>query len=109
MGQMIEIQPQIRVRQTIPILDPLEDLRAIIDNDMGMDAARLFDDVIESMEVEFCEFYGIDKVGDDYEAISDGYRRMLVDTMNELGEILEAKRLDRKRIQQLYEQLYDNL
>lgn len=110
MGSVIEI-PRIikRKKQIRTILEPKEELREIIDEYCGMEAARLFDEVIEEERDQIMDEYGIDKIGDDYEAISDGYRNMLVDTMNELQEIVYANRLDRKRLERLWKKLHSNL
>lgn len=105
MGQIIEIPAQIRIKQTISILDPQKELREIIDSDLGSDAADLYDTVIKQIEAEYL---GISD-GDDYEDIADGYWNMLVDTMNELQEIVYAKRLDRNRLERLYMKLNNNL
>ena len=102
MGQVIEIPAQIRVKQTLCILDPQKELREIIDNDLGPDAADLYDTVIAQMEVG-------EYTGDDYEKIADGYWNMLVDTMNELQEIVYANRLDRKKLERLYMKLNNNI
>jgi len=103
MGHIIEI-PRIvrRKKEKRVILNPREDLREIIDDVLGGEVARLYDGVITELEDDQPE-------GDDWESISDGYRNMLVDTMNELQEIVYANRLDRKRIERLYQQLNKNL
>lgn len=98
---VIEIIPQIRKRETVTVMDPIQDLRWIIDTNLGMDAARLFDDIIYDLKSG--------PEGDDYEQIADGYRRMLVDTMNELHEIISQNRLNRKRLEDLYKELDSNL
>lgn len=98
---VIEIPPQIRQRQILTVLNPKRELREIIDADLGMEAAKLYDDILD-------EFRYV-PTGDDYEAISDGYRNMLVDVMNELGEIIFQKRLDRKKIERLYDRLNRDL
>ena len=98
---VIEIPPQIRQRQILTVLDPKRELREIIDADLGMEAAKLYDDILD-------EFRYV-PTGDDYERIADGYHNMLVDVMNELGEIISQKRLDRKRIERLCEQLNRDL
>ncbi|MBQ9609361.1 MAG: hypothetical protein IJV15_07965 [Lachnospiraceae bacterium] len=86
-------------------MNPRDELREIIDEYLGMDVANLFDQVIEEIEYDLTP----DEIGDDYEAISDGYRNMLVDTMNELQEIVYAKRIDRKRLERLWQNLNKNL
>jgi hypothetical protein len=102
----VKIQPQIRMEH-VEILFSQDDLRELLDSDMGYDVACFFDEVLEEVHKEYQELF--DLPGDDYESISDGYRNMLVDTMNALDEILQQKRLDRKRIEKIYNQLYDNL
>lgn len=101
MGYVITIEPQIRARQNLTILNPREDLREIIDNDMGMEVAQLYDDVIRDLEEEYSE----ESTGDDYEAIADGLHNKLVDFMNELEEILSAQRINRNRLEKLREKV----
>lgn len=101
MGYVITIEPQIRVRQNVTILNPREDLREIIDSDMGMEVAQLYDDVIRELEEEYSE----ESMGDDYEAIADGLHNKLVDFMNELEEILSAQRINRNRLEKLREKV----
>lgn len=112
-GHVIEIPRIIRRKKKIVTIldsDADRDLRELIDEYLGMDAAHLFDQVIEQTEQDIMEEYGIDGIpGDDYESISDGYRNMLVDTMNELQEIVYAKRIDRKRLENLWKNLHNNL
>ena len=113
MGSVIEI-PRIirRKKKMITVFDDEadRDLRELIDEYLGMDAARLFDQVLEQERQNIMEEYGIDEIpGDDYEAISDGYRNMLVDTMNKLQEIVYANRLDRKKLEAVWKNLHDNL
>lgn len=55
MGYVITIEPQIRTRQNVTILNPRDDLREIIDNDMGMEVAQLYDNVIRELEEEYSE------------------------------------------------------
>lgn len=101
MGHVIMIEPQIRARRTMAILNPRDELRKIIEADMGTDVANLYDEVICELEEN--------GTGDDYEAISDGYRNKLVDVMNELHEIVMQKRLNRDRLERLYERLNKEL
>lgn len=101
MGHVIMIEPQIRARQTMTILNPRDELRKIIEDDMGADVANLYDEVICDLEES--------DMGDDYEDISDGYRNRLVDVMNELHEIVMQKRLNRPRLEKLYERLNKEL
>ena len=101
MGQVIMIEPQIRARQTMTILNPRDELRKIIEDDMGADVANLYDEVICELEEN--------GTGDDYEAIADGYHDMFVDIINELHEIVMQKRLNRPRLEKLYERLNKEL
>lgn len=107
MARVIEIEPQIRRRQTVTILCPQDDLREIIDQDMGIEAARLYDEVISDLEIEYAGQNESD--GDDYEKIADGYRNRLVDVMNELQEIVMQKRMNRRRLEKLWQQLNNEL
>ena len=99
MGRMIEILPQIRAKQVIPIINPKDELRQILYDDMGSDITDLYDSVIRELEEKD------DYNGDDYESIADGYHNLLVDYMNELQEIVMQKRLDRKKLENLYEKM----
>lgn len=101
MGHIITIEPQIRARQTVTILNPREDLREILDNDMGLEIANLFDEVI--CEAEGPEEFGC--IGDNYEEIADGYYNMLSEFVDELEEILSQKRLNRGRLEHLHERI----
>lgn len=47
--------------------------------------------------------------GDNHEKVADGYRGMAVDTMNDLHEVLMQPRLNRKRLEAIYENLNGNL
>lgn len=96
MGCIVEILPQIRAKQIIPIINPKDELRQILYDDMGSDIADLYDGVIRELEEKD------DYSGDDYESIADGYHNLLVDYMNELQEILVQKRLDRRRLETLH-------
>ena len=113
MGHVLEIPRIIRRKKKIVTIFDDEadrDLRELIDEYLGMEAAYLFDQVLEQERENIMEEYGIDEIpGDDYEKISDGYRNMLVDTMNELQEIVYAKRIDRKRLENLWKNLNNNL
>ena len=62
---------------------------------LGRDAAETFQRLITKE----------DEGGDNYELIADEYRDALVNAMNDLEEVLKAKRLDRKRL----ERIYDNI
>lgn len=59
---------------------------------LGRDAAETFQRLITKE----------DEGGDNYELIADGYRDALVNAMNGLEEVLKAKRLDRKRLENIY-------
>ena len=48
-------------------------------------------------------------MGEDYERIADGYRGMAVDAMNGLHEVLMQPRLNRKRLEAIYDNLNKNL
>ena len=62
---------------------------------LGRDAAEAFRRLVTKE----------DEGGDNYELIADGYMNALVNAMNDLEEVLKAKRLDRKRL----ERIYDNI
>lgn len=80
-----------------------QELKRIIREHLGTDCEKLFDEV----EDEWVDPVGEDKEG--YERISDGYRNMLVDVMNELHEILSQKKISRKRLEEIYNDLNANL
>ena len=47
-----------------------------------------------------------DEYGDNYELIADGYRNALIDTMNDLHEVLYGKnRISRKRLEEIHDRL----
>lgn len=104
MGHIITIEPQIRARQTVTILNPVKDLREILDNDMGMEVANLFDEAINDA-IYNAEIDEIKCKGDDYEKIADGYHNMLSEFVDELEEILSQKRLNRGRLERLHERI----
>jgi hypothetical protein len=85
------------------------DFRYYIEQYMGYEAANYFDECIKDAQDEIEDMYGSTSTGDDYEAISDGYRNQLVDVMNELKEIVYEKRINRKRLEELYLNLEENL
>lgn len=80
-----------------------QELKRIIREHLGTDCEELFEEV----ENEWVDSVGEDK--EDYERISDGYRNMLVDVMNELHEILSQKKISRKRLEEIYNDLNANL
>lgn len=80
-----------------------QELKRIIREHLGTDCEELFEEV----ENEWVDSVGKDK--EDYERISDGYRNMLVDIMNELHEILSQKKISRKRLEEIYNDLNANL
>lgn len=80
-----------------------QELKRIIREHLGTDCEELFEEV----EDEWVDPDGEDK--EDYERISDGYRNMLVDVMNELYEILSQKKISRKRLEEIYNDLNANL
>ena len=100
MGQVIMIEPQIRARQTLTILNPREELRELINADMGTEVANLYDEVI-------CELYGKSNIC--YEAIADNYYNILVDCINDLKEIVMQKQLNREQLERLYRRLNKEL
>lgn len=72
----------------------------------------VFDIVLKSLEEAgyeevLAELRG--ENGDNYEKIADGYRGIAVDTMNDLHEVLMQPRLNRKRLEAIYENLNKNL
>lgn len=88
--------------QNFVMFDPEKDIEEIIKDNLGHDMSSVFHELIWNLK-------SVEPEGDDYERIADGYRQMLVDTMNELQEIVYAKRLDRKRLERLYKELDNNL
>lgn len=75
-------------------------LQKIIREHLGRDCEELYEEII-------AELGGED--GDDYEKISDGFRAMAVDAMNALHEVLMQPRLNRKRLEAIYDDLNKNL
>lgn len=75
-------------------------LQQIIREYLGRDCEELYEEVLAELRGEN---------GDDYEKVADGYRDMAVDTMNELHEVLMQPRLNRKRLEAIYENLNKNL
>lgn len=75
-------------------------LQKIIREHLGRDCEELYEEII-------AELGGED--GDDYEKIADGFRAMAVDAMNTLHEVLMQPRLNRKRLEAIYDNLNKNL
>ena len=75
-------------------------LQQIIRENLGRDCEELFTEIISELK-------GMD--GEDYETIADGYRDMAVDAMNGLHEALIQPRLNRKRLEAIYDNLNKNL
>lgn len=83
-------------------------LQQIIHENLGRDCEELYEEVLaELYEEVLAERRG--ENGDNYEKIADGYRGMAVDTMNDLHEVLMQPRLNRKRLEAIYENLNRNL
>lgn len=75
-------------------------LQKIIYERLGRDCEELFTEIIEELkEVD----------GEEWEKIADSYRNMAVNAMNELREVLEQPRLNRKRLEAIYNNLNKNL
>ena len=81
----------------------------IIRENLGRDCDELFYLLFEDARNE-------QSCGDDYEVIADGYRGMLLDTVEELDGILllfRSKRLNRtdlqKRLQNCRDNIYNNI
>lgn len=102
MGHVITLKGE----RNAVILDPRREFRELVEEYMGCEAATLFDEIISEVQEEIEDRYA---GGDDYEAISDGYRGQLVDVMNDIEEILCAKRINRKRLEGIYLNLNNNL
>ena len=80
--------------------NPEEELQKIISEHLGSDCEELYTEIIYELK-------GMD--GEDYERIADGYRGMAVDAMNGLHEVLMQPRLNRKRLEAIYDNLNKNL
>ena len=108
MGHIITLPCVIKAKRNETILDPRRDFRYLIEEYMGYEAANLFDEILVEVEEEVDELYATNQRhpdGDDYESISDGYRGLLVDTMNDLHEVLTQKRINRKRLEEIHDRL----
>lgn len=80
--------------------DPEEVLQKIIYERLGLDCEELFTEIIS-------EHKGMDV--EDYEMIIDDYRGMAEDAINGLHEVLMQPRLDRKRLEAIYDDLIISL
>ena len=78
----------------------VDKLQQIIRENLGLDCEELYTEIISELK-------GMD--GEDYESIADGYRGMAVDAMNGLHEALMQPRLNRKRLEAIYDNLNKNL
>lgn len=104
MGHIITIPCVVEKKQNHTILDPERDFGYLIEQYMGDEARRLYEEIIADYKSE------VEAVlGDDYESIADGYRNELVSTMNALKEELDKPRLNRKNVERIYDNLYKNL
>lgn len=84
--------------------DNYRDFKYLIEEYMGYEALKVFEEILQSVEEETDRLYAPN--GDDYEAISDGYRGLLIDTMNDLHEVLYGKnRISRKRLEEIHDRL----
>jgi len=88
--------------QSFIMFNPKEEMEDIIKDNLGYDMSNAFHELIYDLTFDVPE-------GDDYEKIADGYYQMLLNVWHELEEIIYAKRLDRKRLERLCENLNKNL
>lgn len=113
MGHTITLPCVIKAKhnETISISydDSYRDFKYLIEEYMGYEALKVFEEILQSVEEETDRLYaeGLRHPnGDDYEAISDGYRGLLIDTMNDLHEVLYGKnRISRKRLEEIHNRL----
>jgi len=103
MAVVLRIPTKQIPEQSIVVLTPKLELADILRDNLGDDVSNAYNEVVYELENKD------EPTGDDYEAIADGYYQMLMDTWNELEEILNSKRIDRKRLENLYEELGNNL
>lgn len=82
----------------------VEAFKRVIYERLGRDAEEMFDSIIADIKYEFSP-----EGRDDYERAADGYRNQLVDVMNELHEVISQPRLNRKRLEAIYDNLNKNL
>ena len=78
----------------------VDKLQQIIRENLGLDCEELFTEIIS-------EHKGMD--AEDYEMIIDDYRSMAEDAINGLHEVLMQPRLNRKRLEAIYDNLNKNL
>ena len=81
-----------------------ERVRQLVEDHIGMDAAHYVDDVHREMRRTRSD-------DEDWERVSDGYRNMLVDTMQELEAILGQfnRRLNRDKLYTQLNNVYSNI
>lgn len=112
MGHIITLPCVVKAKRNETISDLRNDFRYLVEEYMGYEAANVFDEVLKDVESEIDEMYATGTrhpAGDDYEAISDGFRGLLVDTMNDLHEVLMQQRISRKRLDKIYDRLNKNV
>lgn len=100
MGSVITVKGKAET-----ILAPEDDLRDLILEHMGSDARDLYDEVLWDAREEYLD--DMEDPEDNPEA--ESYRNQLIDVMNELQEIVYASRLDRKRLERLWQSLHKSL
>ena len=109
MGQIITTPCVVKSRKNHTILDTHRDFRYLIEEYMGYEAANLFDEILKDVEAEVDEMYGngerTPEGYDNYEAMAESYHRLLVDTMNDLHEVLSQQRLSRKRLEEIHKNI----
>ena len=81
--------------ERICVLDTLEEMDSIIENRMGYEFTSVYKEIVADWEYEH------DGEGDDYEGIADGYLQELINIREELDAILSKKRIDRKALEML--------
>lgn len=106
MSNAITDYPTIRINGNTEWIGGTEEqtigcMYVLIKRYMGEDAAELFLSCLDYSE------YPYEAEGNNREA--DYYRGRLVDVMNDLDEILDDKRISRKRIKNLAEELRSEL
>lgn len=81
-----------------------ERIRQLVEDHMGLDALDYMDDVHREMRRTRSD-------DEDWERVSDGYRNMLVSTMQELEAILRQfnKRLNRDKLYTQLNNVYNNI
>lgn len=81
-----------------------ERIRQLVEDHMGQDALDYMDDVHREMRRTRSD-------DEDWERVSDGYREMLVSTMQELEAILRQfnKRLNRDKLYTQLNNVYNNI